>query len=140
MSSDLPSLHAPLRVAGRGWGGGVLQQTRRKNESENLPRHPPPPTPKSELRSSRPHRSEGGGEKKRAHLRTAFRGKGTSPRGSNRHFQHAEFSESAQVSGIDDQAVDQAADRRHRARIDRPHDRDIRAVDGDGRAGKPSAG
>src|ERR1700733_9079936 len=103
---------------------------------------PPPPTPdpqeRATLVSTPPLR--GGGEKKRAHLRTAFRGKGTSPRGSNRHFQHAEFSESAQVSGIDDQAVDQAADRRHRARIDRPHDRDIRALDGDGRAGKPSAG
>ena len=95
---------------------------------------------KSELRSSRPHRFAGGGEKKRAHVRAPFRGKGTIVTGGKRHFQHAEFSESEKIPGIDDQAVDQAADRRHRARIDRPHDRDIRALDGDGRAGKPSAG
>ena len=75
-----------------------------------------------------------------ADLRAPFRGKRASPRGSNRHFQHVELSESEKVSGIGDQAIDQAADRRHRARIDRPDDRDVRAVDDDGRPGKPSAG
>src|ERR1700688_759672 len=54
MRGDLPSFHAPLRVAGRGRGWGVLQQTRCKNESANLPRPPPPPPP--------PRRFAGGGE------------------------------------------------------------------------------
>jgi hypothetical protein len=56
----LPSLHAPLRVAGRGRGWGVYQLA---SLAASLPRHPPPPTPKSELRSSRPHRFAGGGER-----------------------------------------------------------------------------
>ena len=63
----LPSLHAPLRVAGRepapdlirGRGWGVYQLA---PLVASLLRHPPPPTPKSELRSSRPHRFAGGGE------------------------------------------------------------------------------
>src|ERR1700731_1636000 len=33
------------RMAGRGWGWGLLQQTRCENESANLLHHPPPPTP-----------------------------------------------------------------------------------------------
>src|SRR5260221_4041055 len=59
MRGDLPSLRAPLRVAGRGRGWGVYQLARL---AASLLRHPPPPTPKSELRSSRPHRFAGGGE------------------------------------------------------------------------------
>src|ERR1700686_4378322 len=42
MHVKLPSLHAPLRVVGRGRGWGVLQLTRCKNESANLPHRPPP--------------------------------------------------------------------------------------------------
>ena len=49
---DPPSLHAPLRVAGRGWGWGVDQLAPR---AASLLRRPPPPTP--------PHRFAGGGEK-----------------------------------------------------------------------------
>jgi hypothetical protein len=59
MHGDLPSLHAPLRVVGRGRGWGVYQLA---SLAASLLRHPPPPTPKSELRSSRPHRFAGGGE------------------------------------------------------------------------------
>src|ERR1700730_2416215 len=55
----LPSLHEPLRVVGRGRGWGVYQLA---PLAASLLRHPPPPTPKSELRSSRPHRFAGGGE------------------------------------------------------------------------------
>src|SRR5665647_1349582 len=59
MHGDLPSLHAPLRVVGRGWGWGVYQFA---PPAARLRRHPPPPTSKSELRSSRPRRFAGGGE------------------------------------------------------------------------------
>src|SRR5258708_6188768 len=70
MHDKLPSLHAPLRVAGseaskarsRGRGWGVYQLA---SLAASLLRHPPPPTPKSELRSSRPHRFAGGGEQRR---------------------------------------------------------------------------
>src|SRR6202161_1312217 len=61
MRSALPSLHAPLRVAGRGRVWGVVQLA---PLPANLPHHPPPPTPKSELRSSRPRRFAGGGEQR----------------------------------------------------------------------------
>src|ERR1700746_2511407 len=58
---DLPSLHAPLRVAGseaskarsRGWGWGVLQQVQCQHESDNRAGTSasvfaaPPPTPTS---------------------------------------------------------------------------------------------
>jgi len=68
MHAFLPSLYALLRVAGRGRGWGVLQQTRCKNESANLLRHPPRPTP--------PHRFAGGGERQnsRHHSRDDLRG------------------------------------------------------------------
>jgi hypothetical protein len=51
MHGDLPSLYAPLRVAGRGRGWGVYQLA---PLAASLLRHPPPPTP--------PHRFAGGGE------------------------------------------------------------------------------
>src|SRR5260221_3489982 len=59
MRGDLPSLRAPLRVAGRGRGWGVYQLARL---AASLLRHPPPPTPKTELRSSPPPRLPGGPE------------------------------------------------------------------------------
>src|ERR1700676_4395498 len=42
MHGDLPSLHAPLRVVGRGRGWGVYQLARLAASSL---RRPPPPTP-----------------------------------------------------------------------------------------------
>jgi hypothetical protein len=51
MHGDLPSLHAPSRVAGRGRGWGVYQLA---PLAASLLRHPPPPTP--------PRRFAGGGE------------------------------------------------------------------------------
>ena len=61
MQGDLPSHHAPLRVAGseaskarsrgRGWGWGVDRQ---EPLLRSMPRYPPPPTP--------PRRFAGGGE------------------------------------------------------------------------------
>src|SRR5258708_11035420 len=47
----LPSLHAPLRVAGtgRGWGGCQLARL-----AARLLKHPPPPPPHPPPRSSRP--------------------------------------------------------------------------------------
>ena len=51
-----------LARGGEGSGVGGASTNSAQNESANLPRHPPPPTPKSELRSSRPHRFAGGGE------------------------------------------------------------------------------
>src|SRR5260221_13663818 len=50
MRGDLPSLRAPLRVAGRGRGWGVYQLARL---AASLLRDPPPPTP--------PPRFAGGG-------------------------------------------------------------------------------
>jgi hypothetical protein len=46
-------------VGGGGWGVYQLAPL-----AANLLRHPPPPTPKSELRSSRPRRFAGGGEQR----------------------------------------------------------------------------
>src|SRR5229473_2166754 len=45
------------------------------------------------------------------------------------HFKYAHASELEEVLRVDDQAVDQAADRRDRGRVDHPHGGDIRAVD-----------
>jgi hypothetical protein len=52
MHSALPSLHAPLRVVGRGRGWGVHPQ---EPLLRSMPRRPPPPTP--------PRRFAGGGER-----------------------------------------------------------------------------
>src|ERR1019366_9127294 len=71
--SSLPSLHAPLRVAGRGRGWGGVQHSR---EQRFLPIDPPPPTPKSELRSSRPRRFR---------LRRGFGGHVAGGRGEKAH-------------------------------------------------------
>jgi hypothetical protein len=51
MLGDLPSLHALLRLAGRGRGWGVY---RYEPLLQYMPNRPPPPTP--------PHRFSGGGE------------------------------------------------------------------------------
>ena len=61
------------------------------------------------------------------------------PFGRKSHFQHSQSSELKENLRIDDQAVDQTADRCHRSRIDYPDDRNIGLVDGDGWAGGPSA-
>jgi hypothetical protein len=54
---DLPSLHALLRVAGGVGGGGSISLLLWQRVCRGTP-----PTPKSELRSSRPHRFAEGGE------------------------------------------------------------------------------
>src|SRR5260221_3289769 len=56
----LPSLHAPLRVAGRGRGWGVCQLARL---AASLVGDPPPPPPTAAARLSPPHPSpaRGGG-------------------------------------------------------------------------------
>ena len=56
------------------------------------------------------------------------------------HFENPISPEFKEILRIDDQAVDQAADRRHRGRIDSLDGGDVHPVDGDGRAGGPSAG
>ena len=55
------------------------------------------------------------------------------------HFENPPSPAFEEILRIDDQAVDQTEDRRHRGRIDRPHGGDICPVDGDGWAGRPSA-
>jgi hypothetical protein len=61
-----PSFPSPREATGRDQGWGVAQRT---PLSANLPIDPPPPTPQSELRSSRPRhaltRAEGGEKKDR---------------------------------------------------------------------------
>ncbi len=59
--------------------------------------------------------------------------------GAKRYFKYAHSSEAKEVIRIDDQAVDQMADCRHRGRADHPDGGDICSVDGDGWAGGSSA-
>ena len=60
------------------------------------------------------------------------------PKRESRHFRYA-YRKPAETLRIDDQAVDQEADRRHRRRFDHPHGSDVCAVDGDGQPGRPLA-
>jgi ATP-dependent Lhr-like helicase len=56
LSASSPTMRSsPLPPRSGGEGSGVAPQTHGPKLALNLSKHPPPPTPQRELRSSRPH-------------------------------------------------------------------------------------